>query len=86
MNIFRSKSPHYEYLRKKWTAKHREVTDKLFEKHLHKVAAGSLGGLMLLSTPGLSLPAANHQIADANEHKGMQRQLNDISERLNSME
>lgn len=54
---FYSKKPHYEYLRKKWTGKNREITQNLFDKHLHKIAVGSLGGLMLLSTPGLSLPA-----------------------------
>lgn len=53
---FYSKKPHYEYLRKKWTGKNRGITQNLFDKHLHKIAVGSLGGLMLLSTPGLSLP------------------------------
>lgn len=56
MKLFKSKKPHYEYLRKKWTAKHREGTQNLFEKHLRKAAIGSLGGLMLLQTPGIALP------------------------------
>lgn len=53
---FYSKHPHYEYLRKKWSGKNRQITQNLFDKHLHKIAVGSLGGLMLLSTPGLALP------------------------------
>jgi hypothetical protein len=55
MNLFKSKSPHYEHLRKKWGAKNRELSENLFDKHLRKVAVGSLGGLMLLSTPGASV-------------------------------
>lgn len=57
MNFFKSKNPHYEYLRKKWVGRNKDITQNLFDKHLHRVAAGSLGGLMLLSTPGLTLPA-----------------------------
>lgn len=49
--LFKSKKPHYEHLRKKWTAKHREITDRLFDKHLRTTAAGVLGGLMLMTTP-----------------------------------
>lgn len=55
--LFTSKNPHYEYLRKKWIGKNKSITQNLFDKHLHRVAAGSLGGLMLLSTPGLSVMA-----------------------------
>jgi hypothetical protein len=58
MNLFKSKNPHYEFLRKKWVGTNKSLTQNLFDKHLHRVAAGSLGGLMLLSTPGLSLPTA----------------------------
>jgi hypothetical protein len=53
--LFTSKKPSFEYLRKKWTAKHRAVTQGLFDKHLRKVALGSLGGLMLLPTSGLGV-------------------------------
>jgi hypothetical protein len=55
MNLFKSKSPHYEHLRKKWGSKNKELFGNLFDKHLRKVAVGSLGGLMLLSTPGMSV-------------------------------
>ncbi len=58
--LFKSKKPHYEYLRKKWLAKNAEVTQNLLDKHFRRVAAGSLGGLMLLSTPGLSVPFGNN--------------------------
>ena len=51
---FSSKKPHYEYLRKKWTARHKNLQDNLWSKHgqsLKSLALGSLGGLMLLSAP-----------------------------------
>lgn len=60
---FNSKKPHYEHLRKKWTAKHRSLQDKLLGDHgvaLRQVAVGSLGGLMLMATPGGLLPT--HQL------------------------
>lgn len=56
---FNSKQPHYEYLRKKLIARHRGIQDKFWEKHgesLKHLALGSLGGLMLLSTPAHQLP------------------------------
>lgn len=60
---FTSKKPHYEYLRKKWTARHRSVQSKFWEKHgqsLKTVALGSLGGLMLISAPSnAKLPSPN---------------------------
>ncbi len=60
--------PHYEYLKNKWTEKHRALKSTLWNKHqqsLHwafknlptrQIAMGSLSGLMLL-TPSLSLPS-----------------------------
>lgn len=59
MMLFKSKKPGFEYLRKKWVEKHRNITQNLFDKHLQKIAATSLGGLMLLSTPGLSMHSVN---------------------------
>lgn len=63
MKLFKSQKPHYEYLRKKWRARHKAASDSLltkhnlvFDKQLRQAAIGSLGGLMLLTTPGLSLP------------------------------
>lgn len=55
---FFSKQPHYEYLRKKWLAKHKDVSEKLFANHGHhlrNITLGGLGGLMLLSTPGTNI-------------------------------
>lgn len=54
---FKSKNPHYEYLRKKWLGYHQDITQNLIDSHLKKITLGSLGGLMLLTTPSLSLPA-----------------------------
>lgn len=65
--FFKSKKPHYEHLRKKWTAKHRHISQTLFDKHLKHIAAGSLGGLMLMTMPGVPLPTNN--IALDNSHK-----------------
>ena len=58
MNLFKSKKPHFEYLRKKWTAKRKQITDNLIDKHLRKAAVGTLGGLMILTTPGISVGSA----------------------------
>lgn len=55
MTTFKSKRPHYEYLRKKWVARHKQLSETLLDKHFRKVAASSIGGLMLLSAPGLPL-------------------------------
>lgn len=52
---FKSKKPHYEYLHKKWTARQKDLSSSLLDKHLKNIALGSLGGLMLLTTPYLSL-------------------------------
>ena len=60
---FISKKPAFEYLRKKWLARHRNIQDKLWEKHgtpLRSLALGSLGGLMLLTAaPQHLLPPVN---------------------------
>ncbi len=50
---FTSKHPHYEYLKNKWTLRHRAIQNKFWEKHgesLKHLALGSVGGLMLLSS------------------------------------
>ncbi len=56
---FTSKKPHFEYLRNKWTSKHRTITDNFWATHsnaLKQLAIGSLGGLMLLSPPHNQTP------------------------------
>ncbi len=60
MKLFTSKKPHFEHLRKKWKARERQASQNLFDKHLRKVAIGSLGGLMLLNTPGMSSSQMNN--------------------------
>ena len=64
MRSFTSKKPEFEYLRKKWGARHRNLQNNLWEKHgepLRQLAIGSLGGLMLLTAPHheQSLPSGN---------------------------
>lgn len=61
---FRSKKPAFEYLRKKWIGRHRGTQNKLWEKHgsaIRQLALGSIGGLMLLSSPSSqhALPPGN---------------------------
>lgn len=56
--FFQSKHPHYEHLRKKWIAKQRSASAKFFDRHgdsLRHLTLGSLGGLMVLTTPGVSV-------------------------------
>lgn len=53
--LFQSKKPHYEHLRQKWTGKHKALQENLFAKHGRQLAAGGIGGLMLLSTPSGNL-------------------------------
>ena len=55
MNKFKSKNPSFEHLRKKWISRHAETSQNLIDKHVRHIAATSLGSLMLLSTPGLSI-------------------------------
>jgi len=53
---FKAKRPHYEYLRKKWISKHQHAAEKLLSSHqdaVKNVALGGLGGLMMLSNPGV---------------------------------
>ncbi len=51
---FYSKQPHYEYLKNKWTKKHENIHSNLWSRHgdtLKRIAAGSLGSLMILASP-----------------------------------
>lgn len=55
---FLSSHPKYEYLRKKWISKHKNLSEKFLDKHgssLKHVTLGGLSGLMLLTTPGVSV-------------------------------
>lgn len=64
---FRSKKPHYEYLRKKWTARHRNIQEKFWAKHRDSLtlALGSIGGLLLLTAP----PLPPTQVANLTESR-----------------
>ena len=83
---FTSKKPHYEYLRKKWTARHRSVQSKFWEKHgqsLKHLALGSLGGLMLIfspSNPNLSpnlIASRDDAISDYDPNVLLAKELSD---------
>lgn len=54
--LFTSKKPQFEYLRKKWTQKHRSLMGR-------QLALGGLGGLMLLTMPTGGLLTAPHLLA-----------------------
>lgn len=69
MNKFKSNNPKFEHLRKKWTARHAQSSQNLLEKHARHIAATSLGSLMLLSTPGLSIATVPAQPAPQDEAK-----------------
>lgn len=60
------KTPHYNYLKNKWTKKHQSLHQKLITKHKDVVDSLKhhlIGGLMLASTPFISVaPAAGAAI------------------------
>ena len=67
---FKSKHPHYEYLRKKWIAKHKAAAEKLVSSHgdtLRHLTLGGLGGLMLLTTPGVATNPAEHLLTEGDK-------------------
>lgn len=75
MNLFKSKNPKYEHLRKKWVAREKETAENLIDKHslsldkhIRHIAATSLGGLMLMSTPGFTVSSPSAQ--PVNEDQG----------------
>lgn len=52
-----SRKHHYISLKEKWTAKNKSLQARLWEKHkdsLSQLALGSLSGLMVLASPGVS--------------------------------
>lgn len=69
MNKFKSKNPSFEHLRKKWTARHKETSENLIDKHIRHIAATSLGSLMLLSTPGLSISTPPAELVPQDQAK-----------------
>lgn len=69
MKLFKSKNPKYEHLRKKWISKNKETSQNLIDKHIRHIAATSLGGLMLMSTPGLMVSGPTSEIAYQDQGK-----------------
>lgn len=70
---FKSRKPHYEHLRKKWTTRHRVARDNFWERHgeaLKHLTLASLGGLILLSPPHQQLPAPNLTVSRDDILKG----------------
>ncbi|MBI2600738.1 hypothetical protein HYW42_02185 [Candidatus Daviesbacteria bacterium] len=74
--LFQSKKPHYQYLKSKWGAKDRQLQNQLWENHqdslnwlgktfpIKHLALGSLGGLMLLTTPATqALPSPENHLS-----------------------
>lgn len=55
---FISKKPHYEHLRKRWAKRAVESSESLLDKHFKSAALGSLGGLMLMTSAGIT-PSPN---------------------------
>lgn len=76
---FKSKKPHYEYLKKKFTARHKSLQEKFWDRHgeaLKQVALGSLGGLLLLSPPThLNLSFSNLTTSKDDILKGFDRNV-----------
>lgn len=67
---FNSKKPHYEFLRKTWLNKHKNLQQKIWDKHgqaLKQLAVGSLGSLMILSSPLHSQHTASSNLATSKE-------------------
>ncbi len=75
--FFQTKKSHYQHLKNKWTIKHKALQNKLWNAHgetlnwvsknlpTKHLAAGALGGLLLLSAPtGLAL---NQPLATSSE-------------------
>ncbi len=74
-----NKKSSYEHLQEKWVARHKELQEKIRIKHKEslewvaknlapkQLAVGSLGGLLLLASPGVSLPLPHQLIATNQE-------------------
>lgn len=67
---FRKSNPHFEFLHKKWTGKHKSAHERFLDTHtqtLKHLTLGGVGGLMLLANPAIgaiSPPSATHQLPD----------------------
>ncbi len=82
--FFTSKHPPYEYLRKKWIGKQKDLSDNILDKHgdaIRRATIGGLSGLMVLSTPGSHLLSQNHLSLD-NQSVGL---VEDRSKKLSKI-
>src|SRR3989344_7826974 len=60
---FVTKKPHYNYLKNKWTVRHKSLQEKLWTKHkdsLKHLAMSSLSGLLFLSAPNLQASSTTY--------------------------
>jgi hypothetical protein len=70
---FTSKKPQFEHLHKKWTARKKSLEENFWSIHgqpLRQLAIGSLGGLMLLSSPTASPSTHNLVVSRDDVLKG----------------
>ncbi|MDO8619311.1 MAG: hypothetical protein Q7R49_05205 [Candidatus Daviesbacteria bacterium] len=95
--LFQTTRPIYQHLSRKWTQKHRSIQKKLWDTHgdslnwLTKnipskhIIAGSLGGLLLLSTPS-SMAVSQQHLTTSSESavKGFDKNVL-LSEQLTKM-
>lgn len=95
--LFQSKKPHYEYLRKRWTAQHHSLQQNLWQKHagplnwlaknipVRQLAVGGLGGLMLLNTPSGMLLSTPHLMIKSEEIVGRTDKNVQLAAKLSSI-
>ncbi|OGE25194.1 hypothetical protein A3H85_02765 [Candidatus Daviesbacteria bacterium RIFCSPLOWO2_02_FULL_40_8] len=81
---FTSHHPPYEYLRKKWIARHRQASESFLDSHsdtIKHLTLGGLGGLLMLSNPAAmaSLPQnTNGLLADRSANRDQEPQLRTV--------
>lgn len=81
---FTSKKPGFEYLRKKWTTKHKAAADNFWLNHgqsLRQLAIGSLGGLLIFS-PSSPKPLGPEYVSRDDILKGFDQNVL-LAEQLN---
>jgi hypothetical protein len=72
---FTSKHPGYEHLRKKWVQKHKNVVERVWDKHkdvARHLALSGMSGMMLLTIPNAPLLLTDGQMNQTHvgEHEG----------------
>lgn len=75
---FTGKTPKFEYLKNKWTLRHRSLQNNFWDKHgdsLKHLAVGSLGGIMLLSAPHQQLPPPHLTVSRDDIMRGYDRNV-----------